>query len=95
MHLQIKAAAKLIIESVDVPEWGGTVLVKMLSGSDSLVSSLLTETGLFNAAGSAAALRDPQPALLREAQLRRLHRSRVERGLRNIDDPVFLGVLAE
>jgi hypothetical protein len=31
---QIKAAAKLIIESVDVPEWGGTVLVKMLSGKE-------------------------------------------------------------
>jgi hypothetical protein len=31
---QIKAAAKLIIESVDVPEWGGTLLVKMLSGKE-------------------------------------------------------------
>ena len=43
----------------------------------------------------AAALRDPQPALLCRAQFRRFRRGSAECGLGNIDNPIFLGVLPE
>ena len=49
----------------------------------------------MNFSGVAAALRQPEPALLRDPQLWRLVRGIGECGLCNIDNPIFLSVVPE